>query len=52
MRSLLKDCRGGGPIEYSLVIGIAALIALALFSSVGPRLAEMFSTVNSSLASA
>lgn len=43
MKSFLKDERGQGMVEYGLIIGLIAIIVIAVFVALGPQIKNMFS---------
>ncbi len=42
MKSFLKDERGQGMVEYGLIIGLIAIIVIAVFVALGPQIKNMF----------
>ena len=47
--SLLRDDRGATAIEYALLIGLLAMVMLALLNSLGFTLAGVFDTVSNAM---
>ena len=43
MMTFLKDERGQGMVEYGLIIGLIAIIVIAVFVALGPQIKNMFS---------
>ncbi len=43
---LLKDEDGQGMVEYGLIIGLIAIIVVAAFVILGPKISELFNKVN------
>ena len=41
--------RGQGLVEYSIILVFVAIIVIAIMRLVGPKVGNIFSTVNSSL---
>ena len=41
--------RGQGLVEYSIILVFVAIIVIAIMRLIGPRVGNIFSTVNSSL---
>ena len=41
--------RGQGLTEYGLILVICSIVAIVLIQSIGPKVAQMFSTAGSSL---
>lgn len=47
MRDFWKDESGQGMVEYGLIVGLIAIIVIAVFVALGPQLSNMFQrTVN------
>ena len=42
MMTFLKDERGQGMVEYGLIIGLIAIIVIAVFVALGPQIKNMF----------
>ena len=49
LRNLVADRRGATAIEYSLLLGLLALIMLAALSRLGFTLTSLFETVANSM---
>ncbi len=43
MMNFFKDERGQGMVEYGLIIGLIAIIVIAVFVALGPQIKDMFS---------
>jgi pilus assembly protein Flp/PilA len=41
--------RGQGLIEYAIILVLVAVVVIAIVRVLGPRIGNMFSTINSSL---
>ena len=41
--------RGQGLIEYAIILVLVAVVVIALMRLIGPRVGNIFSTINSSL---
>jgi pilus assembly protein Flp/PilA len=52
IRSLKSDKKGVTLIEYSLIAGLIAVVAIALLTSLGSSIVNIFSSINSSLTTA
>ena len=44
VKSFLKDESGQGMVEYGLIIGLIAVIVVAVFVALGPQIKKMFSS--------
>jgi len=42
VHSFMQDERGQGMVEYGLIIGLIAIIVIAVFVALGPQIKEMF----------
>jgi len=41
--------RGQGLVEYAIILGLVAVVVIAILRVLGPRVGNIFSTLNSSL---
>ena len=41
--------KGQGLVEYAIILSLVALIVIAVVRSMGPRIGETYSSINSSL---
>ncbi|MEW5691800.1 MAG: Flp family type IVb pilin [Candidatus Hydrogenedentota bacterium] len=47
MRKFYRDEAGQGMVEYGLIVGLIAIIVIAVFVALGPQISNMFKrTVN------
>lgn len=44
LKSFLRDESGQGMVEYGLIIGLIAIIVIAVFVALGPQIKNMFAT--------
>ncbi len=49
MKDFLKDENGQGMVEYALIIGLIAIVAVVALVLLGPRIREMFTRTNEEL---
>lgn len=42
IRNFMQDERGQGMVEYGLIIGLIAIIVIAVFVALGPQISNMF----------
>ena len=42
LKSFLRDESGQGMVEYGLIIGLIAIIVIAVFVALGPQIKNMF----------
>lgn len=42
MRNFIPDERGQGMVEYGLIIGLIAIIVIAVFVALGPQIKNLF----------
>jgi pilus assembly protein Flp/PilA len=49
LRTLLRDDRGATAIEYALLIGVLAMVMLAVLNSLGFTLAGVLDTVSNAM---
>ena len=42
IRHFIQDERGQGMVEYGLIIGLIAIIVIAVFVALGPQIKNMF----------
>lgn len=52
MKDFLKDENGQGMVEYALIIGLVAIVAVVALVVLGPRIREMFTRSNDELSKA
>lgn len=45
LMGLLKDEEGQGMVEYALILGAVALMVVAAFALLGPKISTLFNTV-------
>ena len=50
LKKLFYDEEGQGMVEYGLIIGLVAVIVIAVFIVVGPKIKDMFSSTVDSTA--
>ena len=43
IKNFMQDERGQGMVEYGLIIGLIAIIVIAVFVAPGPQIKNMFS---------
>ena len=49
LRKWFKDEEGQGMVEYGLIIGLIAVVVIVALVALGPKVREMFDTVNQEL---
>lgn len=47
--SVLKDKKGQGMVEYALIIGLVAVVVIAVLVLLGPAIAAKFQTIVNNL---
>jgi len=52
IRDLKSDKKGVTMIEYALIAGLISVVAIALLSAMGTSVKNIFSSINSALATA
>jgi pilus assembly protein Flp/PilA len=52
IRDLKSDKKGVTMIEYALIAGLVSVVAIALLSAMGTSVKNIFTTINSALATA
>lgn len=45
MLNILKDENGQGMVEYGLIIGLVAVVAIVGLALLGPKLSTLFSSI-------
>lgn len=48
--SILKDQKGQGMVEYALIIGLVAIVVIAVLVLLGPAIAAKFQEIVAALA--
>ena len=51
IRSLVKEEKGQGLVEYALIISLIAIVVIISLSGLGSKIAGVFSRINGSLSS-
>jgi len=49
MKGLLIEEEGQGMVEYGLIVGLISIAAIAVFSGIGTKLLNIFTSVNTTL---
>lgn len=49
MKRFLMDEEGQGMVEYGLIIGLIAVVAIAGLAILGPKVSDMFSGISENL---
>lgn len=49
MKDFFKDENGQGMVEYALIIGLIAIVAVVALVVLGPRIRDMFDRTNDEL---
>lgn len=49
--TFLKNENGQGMVEYALILGLIAVVAIVILVALGPKIRNMFSDVNNTLTS-
>ena len=52
LRDLRSDKKGVTLVEYALIAGLISVVCIALLTSMGSVISNLFSTINSALSSA
>jgi len=50
-KAILKDESGQGMVEYGLILGLIAIVAIAIIASLGDKIRDMFQAADDQLAS-
>jgi len=51
MKNFFKDESGQGMVEYGLIIALISIAAIAVLTTIGPKLTAIFTDVDSALGS-
>ena len=49
MQKFLIDENGQGMVEYALILGLIAIVAVVILVLLGPKIAKIFSKANDSI---
>lgn len=52
MKDFLKDENGQGMVEYALIIGLIAIVAVVALVVLGPRIRDLFNRSNDEMSKA